>query len=129
NSGIWFRKPISLLFLLLNNSWYSIMIALATSNTLKLTNGEYTGVVKYRGNTDQYGYNWTDSSPDFYIQNRIPADLQNQAFPVTESVYRQSNGYYRRAKTFVEKTKELHTDWETDQFHEGLVLALKHDQF
>ena len=83
------------------------MIALATSNTLKNTDGFQTALIRYRGNESQYDLDWLNAPSDFYIQVRIPATLQNTKFPISETTYRQSDGYFRRAKTFIEKTKEL----------------------
>ena len=81
------------------------MIALATSNTLKNTDGFQTALIRYRGNESQYDLDWLNAPSDFYIQVRIPATLQNTKFPIVETTYRQSDGYFRRAKTFIEKTK------------------------
>lgn len=105
------------------------MIVLAVSNSLQIVESNDNIIVSFKGDRNQYGINWSDAPDGFSVQARVSGTLQNVRTPIEESIYRQSNGYYRRGLTIVEKTYELHTDWYPEEFHEQLVIGLKHDHF
>lgn len=105
------------------------MIILATSNILYKSEEDNTLLLTVSSSSNQYDIDWENAPEGFEIQARISGTLQNTIFPIEETLYRQSNGVYRRSKTYIEKKVKLNTDWESVDFHEQLIVMLKHDTF
>lgn len=92
----------------------------------------YTSVITYYNEENGYDFKYVtydDNGTTKLTENeiRLPFYLRRPGFPVTENIFRQSNGVKKRTSTVIEKTWSGVVGYLSDKQHEKLVIALKHD--
>lgn len=102
------------------------MQALAISNKLILNRNEcFTKIIQFRDVGYSFDFDYKNN-PSFFQKARIHVDLQDTKPVLSEKVYRQSDGVYKRGNTFIDKEVNLYTDQFDDETNLSLAVALKH---
>lgn len=83
-----------------------------------------TLVIRYRDNRNVWNFGYSGNS--FYQQCRIPATLQDPVWPVEESVYTKHDGEIINTGSRVKKKYTLVTDQANEEFHDAMVVAIRH---
>lgn len=102
---------------------------LLISNPLKLV-PQYlpsTKILEFKGEAIDFGNDYP-SFPDFRNILRLPVTIAEANHLVSTKEYRQTNGYYRRGNTYVDKRYILHTAYLDEQAHDAMQNALLHDE-
>lgn len=104
------------------------MYALALSIPIRVNRNVCdTAVLEFKDEANAFGFNY-EAQPTFTQRIRLGIDVRKVKFPLKEKIYRQSNGVFRRANVFIDKTSEMHTDLMDAETLESLVIALKHSE-
>ena len=84
----------------------------------------YVSTIEYSNNEDAFGFNYPTG-----VTNKIdlPFFLHSPKHLVKEKIYRNTSGQYRRLSADIEKEYEVETDYLTEEMHDKLITALKHD--
>jgi hypothetical protein len=102
------------------------MQALAISNKLSLNRLEcFTKIIQYRDRGYSFDFDY-EGNPTFYQKARIHLDFQDTKPVISEKVYRQTDGVFKRGNTYIDKEVNLFTDQFDDETNLSLAVALKH---
>lgn len=102
------------------------MYALAISNPIQIKKRQCdTLILEFKDKANAFGYSY-QSFPTFYQRVRLGINVRKFKFPTSESVYRASDGVFRRNNVIIDKTRELHTDLIDEDTMESLQVALHH---
>lgn len=116
---------------------YTPVVTLAISNQLAISNCLmyventcFTRVVKYKGNENQFGFNYEISFPygDFYNQVRLPVYIDSPQPIDDESYFLLSDGTQKVLSASYLKEYDAHTEYFDEADHFRLRAALKHDE-
>lgn len=102
------------------------MQVLALTNKFSIREGEcFTKILKFKGTGSDYGFNY-GANPTFYQLVRIHADFHNAKPVISEKIYRQTDGIFKRGNTYIDKKVELKTDQMDEDSNIMMSIALKH---
>lgn len=102
------------------------MQALAISNKLSMNRLEcFTKIIQYKDRGYSFDFDYGNNLT-FYQKARVHLDFQDTKPILSEKVYRQSDGIYKRGNTFIDKEVNLYTDQFDDETNLSLAVALKH---
>jgi len=91
--------------------------------TLEEENIRGTHLLRFKHNSDVYGYDWSDITDPYTI--RIQSNMVGYSYPKEDAVYRSAtSGRTRTTRTIIDKRYTFETYWLDEDGHDGFnVLA------
>lgn len=97
------------------------------SNTIVVDNyARYTAMLEVASSGNVFDYQYMESGLTQRI--RLPIEVLEAKTRVSENKTKKLDGGYERAVTAIEKTRQLQTQAEFEEFHDVLSQWLKHDK-
>lgn len=106
------------------------MKAFLQSNKICVNNEDcHSVVIKYRNESNAFGFIYTGASEDFYQQIRIGAFMRSEKPEIKEKIYRKHSGYFKNTGVTIDKKRSLITDQWDEETRDALFVASRHSDF
>lgn len=106
------------------------MKAFLQSNKICVNNEDcHNVVIKYRNDSNAFGFVYSDAPENFYQQIRIGAFMRSEKPRITEKIYKRHNGTFKNTGVTIDKKRSLITDQWDEETRDALFVASRHSEF